>query len=146
MYDLDMNRVQSVTILKDAAAKAIYGSKAGNGVIVVETVRPKSGELKVYYTGDLNIEAPDLTGYNLMNAQEKLDFEVERGMYDNAFNLTDLQELQDRLKLYRDNIARGVDTYWLSQPLRTGIGQKHSLTLEGGDDRMRYQAGVSYNV
>lgn len=145
MYDLDMNRVQSVTILKDAAAKAIYGSKAGNGVIVVETVRPKSGELKVYYTGDLNIEAPDLTGYNLMNAQEKLDFEVERGMYDNAFNLTDLQELQDRLKLYRDNIARGVDTYWLSQPLRTGIGQKHSLTLEGGDDRMRYQAGVSYN-
>lgn len=145
MYDLDMNRVASVTILKDAAAKAIYGSKAGNGVVVVETVRPKSGELQVYYSGDLNIEVPDLTGYNLMNAQEKLDFEVARGMYEDAFNVSDLQTLQDRLKLYRDNIARGVDTYWLAQPLRTGVGQKHSLTLEGGDSRMRYQAGLSYN-
>lgn len=47
VYDLDMNRVASVTLLKDAAAKAIYGSKAGNGVVVIETTRPKSGELPV---------------------------------------------------------------------------------------------------
>ena len=62
IYDLDMNRIQSVTILKDAAAKAIYGSKAGNGVVVIQTVRPKSGEMRITYNGNLNIEAPDLTG------------------------------------------------------------------------------------
>lgn len=145
MYDLDMNRVASVTILKDAAAKAIYGSKAGNGVIVVETVRPKSGKLTVFYSGDMTIEKPDLHDYNLMNAREKLDFEKARGMYDTAYSLTDLNTLHQRLKLYEDNILRGVDTDWLKVPLRTGIGTKHTLTVEGGDDRMRYQAGFFYN-
>lgn len=81
VFDLDMNRVASVTLLKDAAAKAIYGSKAGNGVVVIETIRPKAGELRVYYSGDFGIEAPDLTGYDLMNAAEKLAYEVQIGMY-----------------------------------------------------------------
>ena len=82
IYDLDMNRIQSVTILKDAAAKAIYGSKAGNGVVVVQTIRPKSGEMRISYNGNLNIEAPDLTGYNMMNAQEKFDWEKAHHKYD----------------------------------------------------------------
>ena len=47
VYDLDMNRVASVTLLKDAAAKAIYGSKAGNGVVVIEKISPKSGKLMI---------------------------------------------------------------------------------------------------
>ncbi|MDR1719010.1 MAG: SusC/RagA family TonB-linked outer membrane protein [Dysgonamonadaceae bacterium] len=151
MFDLDMNRIASVTILKDAAAKAIYGSKAGNGVIVIETTRPKSGELKLYYVGDLNIEAPDLTGYNLMNAAEKLEFEKNNYFYTaggTSGSVSDAaieQVLKERYKTNYDNILRGVDTYWLSQPLRTGIGQKHSVTLEGGDSRMRYQAGAFYN-
>ena len=146
IYDMDMNRIQSVTILKDAAAKAIYGSKAGNGVIVVETVRPKSGQLRVYYNGNLDIEAPDLTGYNLMNAREKLDFEIERGMYGSfVYDAESLQSLQNLMKQHQDNVVRGVDTYWLAKPLRTGVGQKHYATIEGGDDRMRYMLGVSYN-
>lgn len=144
MYDMDMSRVASITILKDAAAKAIYGSKAGNGVVVVETIRPQEGQLKVYYTGDINFESPDLSGYNLMNAQEKLDFEVSRGMY-KSHSVAEAHTMDLRLKANRDNILRGVDTDWLSQPTRTGIGNKHSLTVEGGDSRMRYQAGVSFN-
>ena len=43
VFDLDMNRVASVTLLKDAAAKAIYGSRAANGVVVIETVQPEKG-------------------------------------------------------------------------------------------------------
>ncbi len=139
VWDLDMNRVQSVTLLKDAAAKAIYGSKAGNGVVVIKTVRPKSGEMRVTYNGNLNIEAPDLTGYNLMNAQEKFDWEKVHHKYDG------LQAYDDLYKSVYDAIASGVDTYWLSQPLHTGIGQKHSLSLEGGDTRVRYILGLSYN-
>lgn len=144
VYDLDMNRVSSVTILKDAAAKAIYGSKAGNGVVVIQTIRPRSGELVISYTGSVDVEMPDLTGYNLMNAQEKLDYEVERGMYvDNSTSGTQTQQL--RYQTHLNNVLRGVDTYWLSQPLRTGVGQKHSLNVDGGDSRMRYSAGFSYN-
>lgn len=146
VYDLDMNRVSSVTLLKDASAKAIYGSKAANGVVVIETIRPKTGELRISYSGDINIEAPDLSGYNLMNAKEKLAFEKERGMYFRYVNGSDAaQNLDNIYKQNYDNVVKGVDTYWLSKPLRTGVGTKHSVNLEGGDSRMRYQAGVSYN-
>ena len=144
VFDLDMNRVASVTLLKDAAAKAIYGSKAGNGVVVIETVRPKSGELRVYYSGDFGIEAPDLTSYDLMNAEEKLAYEVKIGMYSPDTHPGIITAYQSYKKVY-DDVQRGVNTYWLSKPLHVGFSNKHSLTLEGGDEQMRYQFGVSYN-
>ena len=144
VFDLDMNRVASVTLLKDAAAKAIYGSKAGNGVVVIETVRPKSGELRVYYSGDFGIEAPDLTSYDLMNAEEKLAYEVKIGMYSPDTHPGIITAHQSYKKVY-DDVQRGVNTYWLSKPLHVGFSNKHSLTLEGGDEQMRYQFGVSYN-
>ena len=144
VFDLDMNRVASVTLLKDAAAKAIYGSKAGNGVVVIETVRPKSGELRVYYSGDFGIEAPDLTSYDLMNAEEKLAYEVKIGMYSPDTHPGIITAHQSYKKVY-DDVQRGLNTYWLSKPLHVGFSNKHSLTLEGGDEQMRYQFGVSYN-
>lgn len=144
VFNLDMNRVASVTLLKDAAAKAIYGSKAGNGVVVIETVRPKSGELRVYYSGDFGIEAPDLTSYDLMNAEEKLAYEVKIGMYSPDTHPGIITAHQSYKKVY-DDVQRGVNTYWLSKPLHVGFSNKHSLTLEGGDEQMRYQFGVSYN-
>ena len=144
IFDLDMNRVKSVTVLKDAAAKSLYGSKAANGVVVVETIEPETGRLRVTYNGDLNIQAPDLTSYDLCNAAEKLQVEYNAGRYtsvDPNYN----QALREQYNAIQQNIARGVDTYWLSQPLRTGVGQKHTVYMEGGDQRMRYSANVSYN-
>ena len=145
LFDMDMERVSSVTILKDASAKAIYGSKAGNGVIVVETQRPSLGSPTVHYTGTLNIDSPDISSYNLMDASTKLDFEVARGMYDRAATYEQLQQQHDLLKVYRDNIARGVDTDWLSLATHTGIGTKHTVAVEGGSERWRYQGGAMYN-
>src|SRR5690606_14643435 len=72
ILDLDINQVQSVTLLKDATAKAMYGVKAGNGVVVVETKRPAQGKLRISNNGNANIEAPDLSSYNLANATEKI--------------------------------------------------------------------------
>ena len=144
IFDLDMNRVKSVTILKDAAAKSLYGSKAANGVVVVETIEPETGRLRVTYNGDLNIQAPDLTSYDLCNAAEKLQVEYNAGRYTSA-DPNYSQSLREQYNAIQQNIARGVDTYWLSQPLRTGVGQKHTVYMEGGDQRMRYSANVSYN-
>ena len=79
VYDLDPNRIESINILKDAAATAIYGSRASNGVIVIETVAPKPGELRISYNFTGSITAPDLSGYNLMNAKQKLESEVAAG-------------------------------------------------------------------
>ena len=76
LYDMDPNRIESITILRDAAATALYGSRAANGVVVITTVAPQMGKLNVSYnfTGDVTV--PDLSDYNLMNAREKLETEV----------------------------------------------------------------------
>ena len=80
--DLSMDRVASVSpILKDAAATAIYGSKAANGVVVVETKLPAMGSLRVNYNGNLQLTFADLSDYNLMNSYEKLTFERLAGCY-----------------------------------------------------------------
>ena len=148
IYDLDMNRVSSITILKDASAKAIYGSKAGNGVVVIETVRPQKGQLRISYSGTLDIDAPDLTGYNLMDAREKFEFENRVGMYNGTGPVEMLYGRNDMDKVYQAilrDITSGVDTYWLSKPLRTGVGQKHSISIDGGDDNFLYSVGINYN-
>lgn len=82
IYDFDINRIESITILKDAAATAIYGSRASNGVIVIETVAPKAGDLQVRYSGNFAVTAPDLSSYNLTNARQKLAAEWAAGLYE----------------------------------------------------------------
>ena len=142
IMDLDMNQVQSVTLLKDATAKAIYGSKAANGVVVVETIRPEKGKMKITYTGSLDIEAPDLSSYDLCNAEEKLRAEYLAGFYTSSTgSATEQMNLDKRYT----TVASAIDTYWLDKPLRVGVGQKHSLYLEGGDDYMLYGIDLSYN-
>ncbi|MEG0797085.1 MAG: TonB-dependent receptor plug domain-containing protein, partial [Odoribacter sp.] len=81
VYDMDMNRVSSFSILKDASATALYGSRGANGVIVITTVRPQAGEIKVTLNANYNISVPDLRSYNLMDAQEKLEYERLAGVY-----------------------------------------------------------------
>ncbi len=81
VVDLDINRVASITLLKDAASTAIYGAKAANGVVVIETIKPKPGQMRLTYTSDLTFDSPDLRDYNLMNAAEKLEFERLTGRY-----------------------------------------------------------------
>lgn len=139
-----MNLVASVTLLKDAAAKAIYGSKAANGVVVIETIQPEKGRLRVSYTGSVDLTAADLSTYNLCNAAEKLQAEVLAGKYTSTNAYTQAQLTEQYNELYKE-VARGVDSYWMSQPLRMGVGHKHSLYLDGGDDAMRYSANLSYN-
>lgn len=139
VFDLDMNRIETIVLLKDAAAKAIYGARAANGVVVIETRKPEKGKLRVSYKGDLNITIPDLTGYNLANAMEK--YQIER---DNPTTFDPFFKEQYLNNVLSD-ITRGVDTYWLSQPLRTGFGDRHSAYLEGGDEYVQYGVDLLYN-
>ncbi len=144
IFDLDRERVESVTILKDAAAKAIYGSKAANGVIVIETKSPASGVLRLTYKGTADITAPDLTSYNLCNAAEKLEVEKIAGVYETTTIKQQIaleQQYNERLQ----KILEGDDTYWLSKPLRVGLGTKHSITAEMGEQKTKMIANLSYN-
>ena len=70
LMDYNDEDIASMNILKDASATAIYGSRGANGVIVITTKAPEAGRIKVYFRAGLNLEMPDLTSYNLMNAKE----------------------------------------------------------------------------
>lgn len=145
IFDLNIDRIESVTILKDASATAIYGSRAANGVVVVTTKSPAPGELKVSYNMTLTLTAPDLSDYNLLDAAGKLEAESLSGYYKSDDLYT--QRLLDKDYAYRlSNVKRGVDTYWLSQPLETAVGHKHSLYIEGGDKSVRYGIDVNYQA
>lgn len=146
IYNLDINRIASMTLLKDAASTAIYGSKAANGVVVVETIKPKAGKLRISYNGSLDISIPDLNGYNLMDAKEKLAFEKMAGKYINTnYPANMMVELDNLYQQRMADVATGVDTYWLSEPLRTGINHRHQLYLEGGADGFLFGIGLNYN-
>jgi TonB-linked SusC/RagA family outer membrane protein len=144
IFDLDMNRVSRITILKDAAATAIYGSRASNGVIVIDTRQPKEGAVRVSYRGGIQVEAPDLNGYDLLNAKEKLQLEKEAGRYISTRFQGDQLTLDEEYNRRLKAVNSGVNTYWLSQPLQTGVGSTHSLYLEGGDNAVRYAVNMGY--
>ena len=147
LYDFDPSRIESVTILRDAAATAMYGSRAANGVIVITTVAPKPGKLNVAYSFTGEIETPDLSDYNMMNAAEKLEAERLTGCYDAN---SDNSETKYPLRLFQEytkklyNVKNGVDTYWLSKPLRTAFNAHHSLYVDGGSEKVRF--GVELNM
>lgn len=140
IYDLDPSLVKSITILKDAASTAIYGSRAANGVVVIETISPEEGELRVTYVFNGGLSTPDLSVYHLLDARAKLELELLAGIYD--AKATDLPSVVlDKQKPYYEKLSeinRGVDTYWLSQPVRTAFSHKHNANISGGSKKLRY--------
>lgn len=145
IVDLDMNRVASITILKDAASTALYGAKSANGVVVVETIKPKPGKLRVNYTLDFRVETPDLSGYNLMNSKEKLEFERLSGRWSAPSYSPEKQyELDIQYNSILAEINRGVDTYWLREPLQVGYTTGNSLYVDGGSENLTFGIGLNY--
>lgn len=150
LYDLDVNRVESISILKDASSTSLYGSRGGNGVIVIETRMPKDGKFTVTYDVKPTSSIVDLSDYNVMNAAEKLEYERLAGIY--IANSTDpvwnymQQEMYNNLYNARlRNVQSGVDTYWLKQPVRNTFSLGHSIRMEGGGNDVRYSLEGHYN-
>jgi TonB-linked SusC/RagA family outer membrane protein len=139
VFDMDMNIVESLTILKDASAKALYGSKAANGVVVIETKKLIANQPRITYTGSLDLTMPDLSSYNVCNALEKLDVEFKENVYpdNNPASLANYYSLRKR-------VLEGLDTYWLSKPVQMGYGQKHSLIVELGKDELRTSINIAH--
>ncbi len=144
VMDMDQEMVESITLLKDASATAMYGARGANGIVVITSTRPEQGKLRISYRGDLTVEAPDLTSYNMMNAREKLEYEKAAGLFYSTID-DSFQNLQELYNSRLTEVERGVDTYWLKYPVRTGIGHRHSLTMDGGADNFRYSARLGYN-
>lgn len=147
LMDYNDEEIESINILKDAAATAIYGSRGANGVIVVVSKRPAPGQLKVNLEMGLQLEVPDLTSYHLLHAADKLELERKAGLYYRDWSSTSQTEplLKEAYNERLRQILNGVDTDWMSKPLRTGVGQRYNLRLEGGSEEFRWSADAQYN-
>lgn len=140
VFDMDMDRIESLTILKDASATILYGSRAANGVVVIETRRPASGKFAISYSNRTSLSIADLSDYDLMNAREKLEYEQKAGLFD--YTSVPSMEVEEYIK---SNVSKGVNTDWLAQPVRNAVSHSHSLYLEGGSDAVIYGLGANYN-
>lgn len=142
IYDLDINRIESVTILKDAAAKAIYGSKAANGVVVFETNTFAAEGVRVSFNISSDVEMPDLTSYNLMNAEEKLQAE----MLDGTVYETDKPEQMDIYNQHYKLMKEGFSQDWLTIPVRVGYGGTYALSVEMGTREISTMINLRYTT
>ncbi len=144
LMDYNDDEIEKITILKDASATAIYGSRGSNGVIVVTTKQPEAGKLRLNLEVGLDIEAPDLTSYDLLNAADKLNLEYQVGLYHNdVAPSNDVWNKEAYFKRLRD-VMSGVDTDWLGKPLHTGLSSHYNLRMEGGSDEFRWSASAQY--
>lgn len=155
LYDLDIFRIQKINILKDATSTALYGSRGGNGVLIIETKESDINKLRISYNSEVFLSQADLSSFNLMNAKEKLDFEKLQGIYtiqpDNYPNQEAyflLKNKLEKLLLNREHdVKTGVDTYWLSQPLNQKLSYFQNLRFEAGKKHFTFSidAGIGNN-
>ena len=145
LYDLDINEIEKITVLKDASATALYGSKAANGVIVITRKPILESKLRVQYNFTGNLQFPMLDDYDVLNAAEKLEYERLAGLYTagsgiNSATGLPLQYEYDQLYNERyKTVMAGQNSDWLSQPARTALSHDHSLRIYGGASNMRYE-------
>lgn len=144
LMDYNDEQIESINILKDAAATAIYGSRGANGVIVVVTKTPKEGKLRVTAKAGIDLQLPDLSSYNLLNAAQKLQLEKQIGLYEASKPERQWQynnNYNRRLKAVLD----GTDIDWINKPVRNGVGQRYNIQLDGGANEFRWAASLGYN-
>ncbi|WP_282037006.1 SusC/RagA family TonB-linked outer membrane protein [Saccharicrinis aurantiacus] len=128
---LNQNDIQNISVLKDATATALYGSRASNGVIVITTKRgDSSGETKIGYRAQYGYNQIARDNFNMMNTQQKIAYEEELGLK----NYTP----EEKLALSR------IDTNWLDEVLRNAFTKSHEITAQGGNEKTRFYLSGSY--
>lgn len=122
--------IESINVLKDGSAAAIYGTRGTNGVIIINTKKPESGRVSIDYKGYVTIDKMiDETG-NYPDASELRRYRAE------------LSSTDERFELINDF---GADTDWVKEVTRTPVSQTHYLSIQGGSSRTNYIASLTYN-
>ncbi|BAV07049.1 TonB-dependent receptor [Filimonas lacunae] len=162
---LNPDDIADITVLKDAAATAIYGARASNGVIVITTKKGKKGPVNVGFTANTFIaERPAFDKLNLMNANEKIDFEL--GLAANPYltyrdqqgAVARILNSADELDAFRTNGFSGLssgtqaainalrqnNTNWGKELYQTAVNQQYGINLSGGSDQVNYYFSGGY--
>ncbi|MFW5955209.1 MAG: SusC/RagA family TonB-linked outer membrane protein [Rhodothermales bacterium] len=128
---INPNDIESITVLKDASAAAIYGSRAANGVVLIQTKQGVAGRVTVDYEGYVAAANPSRGGVELLSASDYDDFVRQQVA---AGNLTDAA---------LTNLG-GAQTDWFDAVTQTGVSHFHNLAIAGGAPNTQYRASVSY--
>lgn len=153
--------IESITVLKDASATAIYGSKASNGVIVVTTKKITGQErVRVNYNGSLTVNTqPNYGMFNLMNSQERVQFSDEvfaSGVPYTSLPYLDYNTYEGNKRLFiegyitedeyknKRTLFETTNTDWFDLLTRTGYTQNHSLSITGGSEKMSLYSSLAY--
>ena len=137
---VDPNDIESISVLKDAASAAIYGSKAANGVVLITTKRGKTGQTKISYSGYLSFQ-------NATNMIERM------GSYEYASLLNQALEAEGMSKRFNDSELQKFkdgndplypDTDWYDLAYKTGVQHRHNVNINGGSENVKYMASLGY--
>lgn len=158
---LNPNDIETITVLKDASATAIYGSRASNGVIVITTKKGKKDRLSINYTGNISISpAPRYDQFNVMNSQERVHFSEEAYNFGVRYQKTPIKQLHTyegtlRMLMEGDitqdeyianrNRLEVMNTDWLDILTRTAISHNHNLSVSGATSKVNYMISAGYS-
>lgn len=137
--DLNPNDIESIDILKDASATAIYGSRGANGVVVVTTKKGKSGRFSIQYDGNYGIRTPSNLP-DMMSGEEYVRWRTD--LFTNQGKSTDRSNADFFTAEEWDIIDNGRYTDWLDLILRNGIQTSNTITASGGDDKGTFALSV----
>ena len=149
---LNPNDIESIEVLKDASATAIYGAKAGHGVILITTKRGETGKARVQYSGNVSIQTMAqgyemITGADYMKGANAMAYETylrnnALGVYEGY--LQGSSETPSDVFTFpyspEDIANTPADTDWLKEITRTGIMQNHNVSVSGGTEKTKYLA------
>ncbi|MCM1076173.1 MAG: SusC/RagA family TonB-linked outer membrane protein [Bacteroides sp.] len=139
LYDMNIQDIDRVDILKDASATALYGENAANGVIIIERKRVSQAPVRVRYTFTPQMSFADLSSYDLCNAAQKLELERMAGLYTTINGSLD-QDYYDKLAI----VSSGRDVDWISKPVRNSFSHTHSLSVSGRGSSLDYNITADY--
>jgi TonB-linked SusC/RagA family outer membrane protein len=145
LADIDPNNIESLSVLKDASAVAIYGSRGSNGVILIQTRQGAKGDLHVTYKTSLSIAEP-MQRIQVMGPNEYIRFKQDLGRLSKNYSGEQLDPLVGMIISASEkvNYAKGITNDWQDYVFRTVFDQYHQLSFNGGTDNTQYLASVSY--
>ena len=158
---LNPNDIETITVLKDASATAIYGSRASNGVIVITTKKGKIGRTSINYSGNFSFSPrPRYSQFNLMNSQERVQFSEDAfaaGLRYQEDPITQPYTYEGALKMYQQgelsaeefiairNRLETMNTDWLDMLTRTSFSHNHNLSVTGASEKVNYALSLGYS-
>ena len=150
---LNPNDIESMTILKDAAAASLYGSRAANGVIVITTKKGKTGKTNVHYDMQMGWQQLAVkSAMSTMNASQLKEYYFEgiKNFFGEYYGLTgqdaiDAAEAEVRDGWFWGDYDGTTDTNWYDQVYRSALTQDHQISIDGGTDRTKFYVGLGYN-